>query len=425
MDCDYMMGPADCLMHKCICKESFVTEDGSKCVRNGSLQLAQVLPKFQSGTCTGFDVPDGTGNCASVGKSVIQKMAGVGAAEPQEMPCPDDTANRTIDLLPPKKALGGEQFQLSLCRIAVQHYHGSPLPLVSSVGNKYGSFATDVSNPVVTDPKQNRASQLYSPQTLLQWRTSVIQLMTRMFVYSIVMKNPADGARRVGNMLHVLSGTFSKSRVRRKSLNFGSTDCSKQEVTLALSMDVTNRKINADAEGDEFYDCGVFYAKEALKTWASARVDGTKCTILSTVDWANKWGKNLVQDVLCPSMSISSEFLSKPAGGADEPFAAAFSQQEESSNTSSNTSSVHALGNFPSGLVAERDAGSMVEAWAKDLSIFKEKVFNPLEKFKYPDKILYPARGADVCQNPDLALVDSIDIEKAMRGELNKIYLVT
>lgn len=439
--CKASRGPTDCLEEQCLCQYGFVTLDKGTCVNMVALKAD--APQITTGTCGWFSCKSWRGPTDCIkGKCVCKAgyhisadmekctdkttkdtdasgltndMMVAGVVEPDELPCPGSTVEMAS-----QGALmlaGWKKYEVGTCRLGIQFYHGSPFPLVS----KDKLTEPTVDNGDLSTDNLGVKGQLYSLITNRQWRTAMAQLMSRQFVYSIVNPDLPEAARRLGNLFHALTDTWSASHVVRKkpsgvddlsdpSFDPSITICSQFKVGDAISMDTVNWAVHSMADGKEnaLWKCAGTFVKKAIDIWAEVRHDAG---VVNDAMTANAAIDRLVNEVICPSLSIDLLALDKPAGGATKEWSAG-----SGSIPNPLTGSVIHLKEghpvLPMGVASTGDAARIVEAWEQQLT----KARNAAEganKVRFAKNLFLPDRAMDVCAFPEAAHVDDTFIKEA------------
>jgi len=357
--CNADRGPTTCQKGKCACQEGYVTTDQYRCFKN---------------------------------EEVISDMLAVGIVEPDAMPCPGSTVEMGLQFL--RNVLHNKtKYDVSICRLSIQVYHGSPLPLVN--GSSLSSKAED--NGDTSGSNEGKARNLYSLMTFRQWRTSMVQLMSKEFVYALVTSDLSASARRLGNIFHTLTDTWSASHVVRHVPASKSAKCEKFRVLLPISMDTVDwvRHRLGDDAIDSLWYCAKFFVAQGIDVWARARRSP-----VTTAAQANKWIDELIQKVLCPSLSIDPSDLGKPAGGASADWASTASEGKEL---------------LPVGTVAEKEALEIVAGYEDTLAEATSEA-DAAARAKFGKNVFFPDRAVDACEQTTAAHVTQDFVKRALEG---------
>jgi len=384
--CHESRGPTECLDSTCICREGYETLDGETCSRHGQIRRADAS--------LAGDAPAG---------SAVKEMLSAGAGEPDQMPCPGSDVEMAEQAA--AELVGVRVFNVSLCRIAGQKYHGSPLPLVTKDQLKLDPIANGYKG------DDNLRNDLYSVHNFRQWRTSLVQTMSKQFLYATALADTSESARRLGNLFHLLSDTFSQSHVNRKAAAEGAKAsqevCESLTVTRPISMDVVNwlHHVKADSAKDIYWDCATLYGKVALTVWAGARLEK-----VDTAASANKWIDKFVKEVACPALSIDASNFDKPVSGAD----AYWGSDSVIDGTGKQM--------MPTGLAAAADAERIVTGWREALAIYRET--RTEDQWIVPAQIDLPPRALDACTSLDANHVTDAEVQNVIAGEIGPEYIV-
>jgi len=305
---------------------------------------------------------------------------------------------------------GVRHYNMSLCRIAVQVYHASPLPLVRRDSLQEDPLENGYRRP------DNLRSDLFAVMTKRQWQSTMIHLMAKQFMYALVMPDIVEAARRLGNLLHTLSDSFAAGHVVRKSRSGAAPSaetCRSLVVKTPISMDVVNwlRHVPADEAEDVLWKCSSFYETAAIEIWADTRAAAR----VTTADAVNEAIDQFVQRLLCRVFHVHPNDLDKPAGGAPAYF---------SSDSIRGTGTGKPV--MPRGVATERDANRIIGDWTRGLMAYRQNLDEAGQQ-RVPESITILPRGIDLCMSPqslDIVHVKDEDIHQVLTGKVAPTYLM-
>jgi hypothetical protein len=347
-------------------------------------------------------------------------MLQVGAVEPDEMPCPESAREMATQV--EEDLRGTRKYDMSICRIGIQIYHASPFPLIKgskqlkSVPNKNGYTASD-----------NYEKDLFAVGNYRQWRTAMIWLMSRESMYAFASPDVLEAARRLGNVFHTLSDSFSASQVTRSGVHAmpagtSSADieeiCKSLTVTTAISMDVVNwiHHVLTDSVKDVLYKCSAMWEKKAIGIWSEVRSRPVK-----TAADVNGGIDRMIKEVFCPALSMTGS-LDYPAGGADE-YYSSDSIQSFKHFDYKHPFDEHPV--MPVGDVASTDADRILDHWTERLADYRaSQASNADNQARVPIGLIRPPRAVDVCGTPEYAHVSDDDVQKVLSGDVPPNYLM-
>lgn len=434
--CKSSYGPTDCLLGKCLCQDGYGTLDGQTCVAKPESNILPIVPDDTGFGCTfsecspsrgpqdcvrskvlsrchcktGFAVSVREGLCVPLierrrqeAERELRFMMAAGSTEPDVFSCLGSSREMASQV---SSALVGKRiFNTSLCRVGIQAYHASPLPLV---------FKSDLAAPPEDNgytAADNYRDDLYSLMNLRQWRTSLVQLMARQFVSALLTPDVSEGAKRLGNLFHVLGDSFSGAHVIREQPESNATAsieaCGALRVRNAISMDVVNwqRHVSTDKAQDILYECTILYSAKVVQLWADARA-----ATIQNASVANDYVDTLLQEVLCPAYPMDADTAGSPAGGATAYF----------------SSDSYPWGGgkpiLPRGLAAPDDARRIVEGWSSAIAAYRSTLGDD-DRRHVPFGLRLPERDEDACIVTALAHVEDAQVTRALAGELEPQYL--
>jgi len=457
--CKDERGPTDCLDGKCVCKYGYAAsakDGGETCEKALKCDGEQCYEptRLTSGTCSFFGCHSWRGptycdggkckcqsgyfasadytKCVTVAeyaKTVTEQMMAIGIREDDEYACPhsfQEMSKQGVERL----VKGRIKYSMSSCRKSIQAYHASPLPLV---------YETQLTDPPNLSSSSTNDDHLYSLQTNRQWRTSVVQLMARLFTYALVTPDLAEAARRLGNLQHTLTDAWSASHVERhvpkqdKPLvvprgtlkPFGNVGCvgngkcepnearcKEFTIKTPLSMDVIEwgRHVVADKSSDMLWECAKLWTSKSIDLWAKFRIQ-------HQVGWSKAMGLDevnsaideITNEVFCPSLPFKSDDLSKPSGGARK-------------HWSTEASVFGGKAVLPMGTASEADAKRIINEWEHEIAQASKAAIDNHDQDRFGQGIFYPARGLDACSDPTSAHIDQTFLEAVT--EQPDVYIV-
>eukprot|EP00971_Amphidinium_carterae_P098692 1951900-Amphidinium_carterae.1 len=152
-----------------------------------------------------------------------------------------------------------------------QVYHASPLPLV------HKKELSEKPSLTLVEPR-SAVQDYFAVQTNGQFQAQLIRVLATQFFYAITHSNAAEGARRIGNLFHTLSDSFSASHIERTAtevaVDANVPVCEAMTLERAFSMDTMNFLMHVIADfrkTDLAYKCAIFFQEQVLKLWAHAR----------------------------------------------------------------------------------------------------------------------------------------------------------
>lgn len=400
LSCTSFRGPTDCLLDTCVCKYGYGTQDGDKCIPLHHISTSYptvTTHRCEWTQCPGWYGPTDciSGKCickagyvtldgercvllSDHAKDCTHEMMAAGIVEPDELPCPGSTlemGSQVADMM-----WGTRKYEVGLCRLSIQVYHGSPLPLVRR--NRL-HFPPEMNG----DNSANNAGSiqgedLYAIMTNSQWRTSMVQMMAKQFTYALVMHDVVESARRLGNIFHTLTDTWSASHVVRRSPGaaYNPALCNRYIIDTAVSMDTVNWAVHSMADkkdDDALYLCGRYFVQKAIQLWAELRINGA----LQNRQQVNHAINRLVTEVLCPSLPINNTNLHKPAGGAPADLSSDY---------------VDGKAVKPVGTAAVEDMDRILAEWDASLAEARAAA-GAKAKLRFGHNIFLPPRNHDVC----------------------------
>lgn len=362
--CATSRGATDCIATNCFCRYGYVQWRGA------CLETRQGEPK----------------PCGSKEEFMRYLIAGV--REPDDMSVPGGDREMAEQIV--EATTGIRVYNVSLARAAVQVYHASPLPLVRL-------------DELLDAPKENGyvgsenlRRNLFSVLTLRQWRTVLVKAIARQAFLAVTAKDAVEGIRRLGNGLHALTDSFSRSHVIRRGSRERHASpevCDALTVLLPISMDVVSwvRHIPADSRRDLRWHCGNLYASEGIRHWAEARGAGSGLTNVTDV---NAFLARLAS-VLCRALPVEESSLDRPAGGASSYF-----------------SSDSHRPIMPRGVASDADSWRIVRGWSEALAASRRGLKRE-DKRRTPLGFRYSPRHEDACKTPSLIHVTAEDVRRA------------
>jgi len=223
----------------------------------------------------------------------------------------------------------GTRRNVSWDRVAIQHFHGSPLPLIvrsaaqaQSEGFVPIDFAATLPLAVRPELGPSARSDLWATVTMGQLRNKMLSQAAAWVCVGLAHSDPAQRWRKLGNLAHMVGDTFSAAHALRSETGDG-------ELLLSYSMDVVWWAQHV--VGDEVNDDARFAALVAhltdlvqLYTGAMAALSTfpgeTKDELLPAL---NEQAKP-IYDYLCErTWKMGPDTLARPAGGATKEWSSA------------------------------------------------------------------------------------------------------
>jgi hypothetical protein len=244
-------------------------------------------------------------------------------------------------------------------------------------------------------------------------------------MYAFASPDVLEAARRLGNVFHTLSDSFSASQVTRSgvdSVSAGTSPadievlCRSFTVTTAISMDVVNwihHDVLADSAKDVLKTCSAMWEKKAIGIWSEVRSRPVK-----TAADVNGGIDRMIKEVFCPALSMTGS-LDYPAGGANTYYS---SDSIQSFKPFDYMHPVDEHPVMPVGVVASTDADSILDDWTERLADYR--ALHPDTQERVPIGLIRPPRNVDVCGKPDYAHVSDHDVQKVLSGDVPPNYLM-
>ena len=289
----------------------------------------------------------------------------------------------------------GTRRDVATTRIAAQSYHGSPNPTRAVYTDteddrRYKSKTIPVP---ATELMPNRLDlDVYSYDTNQDVRNKMLLNASQFLCVSFAHKYDAQGARKFGNMLHMIGDTYSASHVQRSEPEGSADNCGTEKIEWHFSMDLISWKLHSVADKnhrDWRFRCLVKHASDLMKMWVDGREAVRKETDkVARLERANEHVGHSIR-LLCNSIFREDpDVLRRPAGGAAAGYSIASGTDNWKFFRTLFTKKPEDKPIQPVGLTGPEEA-----------SAFRKRVNDKLTALGRPEHFWYPSRDmGDLCE---------------------------